>query len=722
MDVGNGLLLRVDPRLPDGPGLGDLGGKLRSERFGQRHDVGVAVAIAGVAREHVADVADQTLCPVRRGAADLDVTAAVPRVATHAVHDRPVLCVRELVAAEQRVGTGSEPRLGVRIVRRQLRRVVERRERVVLVEVPVQTDHVEQRGSGLERSERGRQGSVGPRFVDQPNDRGVSAGRQIFCIQLGTVGEELVSGFERPVLGRGRIEASLIGDEVVQRLDDLGRCLDQATDRPFRQEQFVVAHADPGSGAVGVIGAVHPGEEGRDAFVVADEVLGERPLVGEVRVVDDVGHRDLAIVADDDDVADPGAGGGVAVDDLADGAHDVVRPEGIAGVGESSPVGVLDGVSPLEHALDRDDRPADAEGPGVSDAGSSIQDALRLGRIGGPQELLVHQEQRVDVRAQRRGCGHVTCHPGRVRGPRRAIPLGRTVGAEAERVRLVGERRVVRRDLDEVRTGAQGPRLDLLVVDAAVRRDRHRHVIGRIETEPHREGLGHVLHRVGLHRIIERIQVGLHVVDIADRRRGLVAQRCDRAPVQHEVVVGRKVAQEQIPTDPEIGVGLGDVEAVEVDRAGAADVAEVDVDARARGVAGDRERANGRERILGVFDDSHVRRGRAHVALAAGRSDHARIGGGDTERQTGSNADCHRTQPGLQVRQRVGEDRPAGARAAPVGFQGQREHGIAQRLPVEGRAPRNIDEALREHDLQRRRRRGRRQRDVGLILERIDER
>ena len=210
--------------------------------------------------------------------------------------------------------------------------------------------------------------------------------------------------------------------------------------------------------------------------------------------------------------------------------------------------------------------------------GDGIQDVLRLGRIRGPQQLLVHQEQRVDVLAQRTGCGQVTRRTGRVREHGRAVPRGGTVGAEPERIRLVGEPRVVGGDLDEVGAGAQGSRLDLLVVDATVRRDRDGHVIGRIETEAGRERLGHVLDRVGLDRIIERIQVVLHVVDIADRRRRLVAQRRGPRAVQHEVVVGRKVAQEQIPPDPELGVGRGDVEAVQVDRPGAADVAEVDVD------------------------------------------------------------------------------------------------------------------------------------------------
>ena len=87
--------------------------------------------------------------------------------------------------------------------------------------------------------------------------------------------------------------------------------------------------------------------------------------------------------------------------------------------------------------------------------------------------------------------------------------------------------------------------------------------------------------------------------------------------------------------DAEIGVGLGDLEAVQVDRARTADVAEVDVDAGARGTARDGKWTDGRERMGGVLDDRHVRRGRAQVALSAGGRDDARIGCGNTERQTG---------------------------------------------------------------------------------------
>ena len=178
--------------------------------------------------------------------------------------------------------------------------------------------------------------------------------------------------------------------------------------------------------------------------------------------------------------------------------------------------------------------------------GHGVQDVLRLGRIRGPQQLLVHQEQRVDVLAQRTGRGQDTRRTGRVREHGRAVPRSGSVGAEPERIRLVGEPRVVGGYLDEVGAGAEGPCLDLLVVDSTVRRDCHGHVVGRIETEAGRERLWHVLDRVGLDRIIERIHVVQDVVDVTDRRRRLVAQRRGPPAVQDEVIVGRKVAQEKI--------------------------------------------------------------------------------------------------------------------------------------------------------------------------------
>ena len=92
--------------------------------------------------------------------------------------------------------------------------------------------------------------------------------------------------------------------KLVKRFDDLVGRLDQAADSSFGNEQLVVPDPDPSIRAIWVVGAVHAGDEGRDALVVADEVLSERPLIGEVRIIDDVGHRNLAIVTDDHDVLD----------------------------------------------------------------------------------------------------------------------------------------------------------------------------------------------------------------------------------------------------------------------------------------------------------------------------------------------------------------------------------------------------------------------------------
>ncbi len=110
-------LLGVDPGLTDRAVLTDLFGEQRRQPFGECHPLGIAIAEAGVAHEHVGASAGERLRPiglvpivedavgvtVRSGCAagDLDVTEAPARVTPHAVDDAPAEIVGNVVAAEQ---------------------------------------------------------------------------------------------------------------------------------------------------------------------------------------------------------------------------------------------------------------------------------------------------------------------------------------------------------------------------------------------------------------------------------------------------------------------------------------------------------------------------------------------------------------------------------------------------------------------------------------------
>ncbi len=365
-------LLGVDPGLTDGAALSDLVGEDRSQLLGERDPVGVAVPEPGVAGERVGALSGDDLGPVGCGRADLDVAQAVARVTAHAVDHRPVDRGRQFAAVEE------VPRGDRRV------EVAFRRKGVVLVEVSVNADHV------VACPERICEVGVGPGLSQQRVGR-VAATRQRVGVRLRAVLEELVARLERVLLGVG-IEPTPVVHEVGDVPGDLLGSLDEAADRALRHEQLVIADSDACGRAVRVVAAVHPGIERGDALVVPDELLGERSLVRKIGVVDDVRHRDLAVVADDHDVLD--RRGVVPIDHTADRTHHVVRSLRVARVREPGAVCGPDGFV----AVDGED--------GTDDTEITATRQRRQGghHRGGPdgavfaiKHLLVDEEQGVDT-------------------------------------------------------------------------------------------------------------------------------------------------------------------------------------------------------------------------------------------------------------------------------------------------------------------------------------
>ena len=393
--------------------------------------------------------------------------------------------------------------------------------------VVMRVDRIE-RGRVRGREHRAEQVRLRPGVVDQlPRIVRPDLGLEVGGDLRGAVREEVVARRQSP----RRVDRPVPGDVLGDLAEDLVRSLDEAADRELGDVRPLARVVDV---AQRVVGRQEAEPVRAQVLVVrrAEERARVAALVRICRVVQDAPKRDsCGVVTHDDDVLDGRVDDLRVVEQVADRPDDVVGLPGGAGVRGACVEGGQDGAV----GIHRNHRASGRIRSARERLQPAVDVVLGLQAVQVTEPLRCEEIKRARVRRHR---GHRLRHACagalRVGAGRRQRNRSRRLDAQHPRVVAVGA--VEARDLDRVRAAFGRDHRHLFVGEPAV--------VGDVQGGLAERVLRHVGERLGRDRLrplaeLERdLPCGWCLC--AGMRR---SQRCDRRPVDDEVVVHVQVAE-----------------------------------------------------------------------------------------------------------------------------------------------------------------------------------